>query len=59
MAKLVRTCPACDLLMWVKEEDVEYLDENTIRLKCPHCQKTVRLKLVTQGATAAGPKMGH
>jgi transposase-like protein len=45
--------------MWVKEEQVVYPDENTIRYKCPHCQQTVQFKLVTQGSNATGPKMGH
>jgi Zn finger protein HypA/HybF involved in hydrogenase expression len=55
----VRTCTNCGLLMWVKDEDIEVLDENTVRVKCPHCHELVRLKLVTQGSNAAGPKMGH
>ena len=55
----VRTCPMCGRLMWLKETDIELLDENTLRTKCPHCEEIVRLKLVTQGANAAGPKMGH
>jgi hypothetical protein len=45
--------------MWVKDEDLEILDEKTIRTKCPHCHELVRLKLVSQGANSAGPKMGH
>jgi phage FluMu protein Com len=45
--------------MWVKDENIEQLDENTIRMKCPHCQELVRFKLVTQGPNATGPKMGH
>jgi hypothetical protein len=45
--------------MWVKDEAIEYPDENTMRVKCPHCQETVRFKLVTQGENAAGPQMGH
>jgi RNase P subunit RPR2 len=59
MAQLVKACPRCGLLMWVKEEAVTYLDENTVRTTCPHCQQAVRLRLVSQGANAAGPKMGH
>lgn len=55
----VRTCPFCGRLMWVKEDQVVYPDENTIRYKCPHCQQTVQFKLVSQGSNAAGPKMGH
>ena len=45
--------------MWIKDEDVEYVDDNTIRAKCPHCQQTITMKLVVQGSNAAGPKMGH
>lgn len=59
MATQVRTCPKCQQLMWVKEEEIEHQDENTIRMKCPHCQETVRFKLVSEGSNAAGPKMGH
>ncbi len=56
---VVRTCPRCSRLMWVKDEEVDYPDERTMRMKCPHCQQTVRITPVSQGATAAGPKMGH
>ncbi|WP_447973738.1 hypothetical protein [Nitrospira sp. Kam-Ns4a] len=56
---VVKTCPRCSRLMWVKDEEVEYPDELTMRMKCPHCQQTVRITLVSQGANAAGPKMGH
>jgi hypothetical protein len=45
--------------MWPKEADLEYLDENTVRTKCPHCHELVRIKLVMSGANAAGPQMGH
>ena len=45
--------------MWVKDEDIEHPDENTIRLQCPHCRATVRFKLVSEGTNATGPKMGH
>jgi hypothetical protein len=38
---------------------LEWLNENTISMTCPHCQQTVRFKLVTAGENAAGPKMGH
>jgi hypothetical protein len=55
----VRTCPRCQLLMWVKDEQVEHVDENSIRLKCPHCEKVSTFKLIVQGSNAAGPKMGH
>lgn len=59
MVTQVRTCPKCFQLMWVKDEDIERPDENTVRLKCPHCRETVRFKLVSEGANATGPKMGH
>ncbi len=55
----VRTCPTCGKLIWLKDGDFEMVDENTLRTKCPHCQETVRFKLVTEGSNAAGPKMGH
>lgn len=56
---LVRTCPKCGLLMWLKDDDIEHPDRNTMRVKCPHCCETVRFTLVTEGSNAAGPKMGH
>lgn len=59
MVTQVRTCPKCFQLMWVKDEDIERPDENTVRLKCPHCRETVRFKLVSEGDNATGPKMGH
>lgn len=59
MPTQVRTCPRCFKLMWVKDEEIEFLDENTIRYTCPHCSEVVRFKLVTQGGNAEGPKMGH
>ena len=55
----VRGCPKCFLLMWLKNDHLEYVDENTVRATCPHCHQLVRAKLVTQGAYAAGAKMGH
>ena len=55
----VKTCPKCAQLIWLKENEIERLDEDTIRMKCPHCQEPVRFKLVTLGSNAAGPKMGH
>jgi phage FluMu protein Com len=55
----VKTCPRCGLLMWVKDEEIIQVDENTIRMKCPHCQQISTFKLVTLGSNAAGPKMGH
>ncbi len=45
--------------MWLRDDQIEILDESTIRARCPHCQELVRLKLTGQGANAAGPKMGH
>ena len=59
MTTQVRTCPMCKQLMWLKEDQYEQLDEQTIRGKCPQCGATVRFKLVSQGENAAGPKMGH
>jgi hypothetical protein len=59
MAQLVKACPRCSLLMWVQEGQIEYLDENTVRTTCPHCKRLVRVTLVSRGANAAGPKMGH
>jgi hypothetical protein len=41
--------------MWVKDESIEWVDEDTIRFPCPHCQALVRRKLVEVGANAAGP----
>lgn len=55
----VKSCPRCFKLMWLKDEDFEYVDENTVRATCPHCHELVRLKLVIEGDRAAGPKMGH
>lgn len=59
MATQVRTCPKCSQLMWLKEGDYEPVDEETVRAKCPHCASLVRFSLVTTGANATGPKMGH
>ncbi len=59
MRTQVRECPKCFKLMWGKDEDIDYPDENTVRYKCPHCSETVRFKLVTGGDNATGPKMGH
>ena len=59
MTTQVRTCPKCAQLMWLKEDQYERLDEDTIRVKCPQCGSMVRFKLVSQGENAAGPKMGH
>ncbi len=59
MSTKVRTCPKCFRLMWIRDEEIEYLDENAFRVKCPHCQESVRFTLVTEGSVSAGPKMGH
>lgn len=45
--------------MWLKPNDFEALDEETVRARCPHCGSMVRFKLVLEGANATGPKMGH
>ena len=59
MGTQVRSCPKCFQLMWLKEDHYDVLDEETVRAKCPHCGSTVRFQLVTAGANAAGPKLGH
>lgn len=59
MTTQVRSCPKCSQLMWLKDDQYERLDEDTIRAKCPHCGSAVRFKLVSEGANSAGPKMGH
>lgn len=59
MSTQVRSCPKCFHLMWLKQNEYEALDEATVRATCPHCGSTVRFKLVNEGATATGPKMGH
>ena len=59
MPMLVRKCPKCGLLFWIKEEAIEYPDENTMKVICNHCQQTLRIPLVTQGSNAGAPKMGH
>lgn len=59
MATQVRSCPKCFQLMWLKPHEYESIDEETVRAKCPHCGSTVRFNLVSEGANATGPKMGH
>lgn len=59
MSTKVRACPKCFKLMWVKDTDIQQVDDHTIRLTCPHCSETVTFKLVTEGSNATGPKMGH
>jgi hypothetical protein len=45
--------------MWLKADQYEVLDVETVRSKCPHCGSIVRFKLVSEGSNATGPKMGH
>lgn len=59
MGTQVRSCPKCFQLMWLKEDQFEFLDDNTVRARCPHCNQLVRVNLVTEGANSTGPKMGH
>ena len=59
MSMLVRKCPKCSKLFWKKEEEVEYADENTLKVTCNHCHQVLRIPLITQGANAGAPKMGH
>lgn len=59
MSTQVRTCPKCFQLMWLRTDEYEMLDAETVRAKCPHCQNLARFKLVTTGPNALGPKMGH
>ena len=59
MTTQVRSCSKCFQQMWLKQNEYELLDEETIRAKCPHCGSTVRFKLVSKGENATGPKMGH
>lgn len=59
MSTQVRSCPKCFQLMWLKQTEFEFVDVETVRAKCPHCGSTVRFRLVSEGANAAGPKMGH
>ena len=51
----VKPCPYCEKLMWVKDESIEWLDEETFRFPCPHCRALVRRKLIDFGANACGP----
>ena len=59
MSMLVRKCPKCGKLFWKKEEEVEYADENTLKVTCNHCHQVLRIPLITQGANAGAPKVGH
>ncbi|NJL15883.1 MAG: hypothetical protein HC938_00520 [Nitrospira sp.] len=59
MSTQVRSCPKCFQLMWLKADEYEVLDDETVRTTCPHCGTTSRFKLVTAGPNALGPKMGH
>jgi hypothetical protein len=45
--------------MWLKQNEVELIDVETVRAKCPHGGSTVRFRLVSEGDNATGPKMGH
>jgi len=45
--------------MWLKADEYEVLDSETVRAKCPHCGTTSRFKLISVGVNALGPKMGH
>jgi predicted RNA-binding Zn-ribbon protein involved in translation (DUF1610 family) len=45
--------------MWLKADEYEMLDAETVRAKCPNCGNLARFKLVTAGGNALGPKMGH
>ena len=59
MPKLVRKCPKCEKLFWINEQDIEYPDDNTWRVTCHHCYQVLRIPLITEGANAGAPKMGH
>lgn len=59
MSTQVRSCPKCFQLMWLKQNEVDIVDVESIRAKCSHCNSVVRFRLVSEGANAAGPKMGH
>ncbi len=59
MPMLVRKCPKCEKLFWVREQDIVYSDKDTLRITCTHCQQVLRILLVTEGANAGMPKMGH
>lgn len=59
MGTEVRACRYCGKLMWVRDDQIEQVDENTVRITCPHCSKVVRFALMSQGPNADGPKMGH
>ena len=59
MSTQVRSCPKCFQLMWLKPDQYELVDATTVRVQCPHCSSTVRFGLITEGANATGPKMGH
>ena len=54
-----RKCPKCSKLFWKKEEDIQYADENTLKIVCNHCHQVLRIPLITEGANAGAPKMGH
>lgn len=59
MPMLVRKCPKCEKLFWIKEQEIDRSNENTLLVSCNHCQQVLRIPLVTEGANAGAPKMGH
>ncbi|GJL51177.1 hypothetical protein [Candidatus Nitrospira salsa] len=59
MPMLVRKCPKCSLLFWIPEQDIVYSDPNTMKVICTHCKQVLRIPMITQGANAGSPKMGH
>jgi len=59
MPMLVRKCPKCEKLFWVQEQDIDRSNRDTLRVTCTHCQQVLRIPLVTEGANAGAPKMGH
>ncbi|NKB82052.1 MAG: hypothetical protein GKS05_09230 [Nitrospirales bacterium] len=59
MPMLVRKCPKCEQLFWIKEEDIQYPDSDTMRVTCHHCLQVLRIPLIVKGANAGAPKMGH
>ena len=59
MPMLVRKCPKCEKLFWIKEQDIDRSDQDILRVTCTHCQQVLRIPLVTEGDNAGAPKMGH
>lgn len=56
---LVRKCPKCEKLFWIKEQDIDRSNTDVLRVTCTHCRQVLRIPLVTEGANAGAPKMGH